>query len=284
MKRLLPLGALAVAGALTLSAASAVAQDASPEAPEPSPAVASPAAESPAPEPVTESPDPGTGSEATTEPGTEPAMEDPSVEAPHPAHIHFGSCPEPGDVAFPLSHVSSELLVDGEPGVGEQVGSTMGDPAANEVQVSVTTVQATLADITGAEHAINVHLSDEEIQTYIACGDVAGSLILESGLAIRLDEQNDSGHHGIAWLAQADDASTAVYVFLVRDSASGDGPTAEEPMASPAAEEPMASPAAEEPVASPAAEEPMSSPAAGEPASPDPGAEEGVTPEESPAA
>ncbi|CAN5545123.1 hypothetical protein BH24CHL9_BH24CHL9_11120 [soil metagenome] len=272
MKRMLPIGALTAALALTFSATAALAQDASPE-----PLEASPAAESPATEP---------GTEATTEPGTEPGTQDPQAEAPHPAHIHTGTCETLGDVVFPLSNVSSEMLVDGEPGAGDQAGAVTADPMRDEVQVSVTTVQAALTDIMGAEHAINVHLSDDEIQTYIACGTIAGSLILDSGLAIRLHELNDSGHHGIAWLAQADEGSTAVYIVRVQESGAAGGPGAmpdESPAASPMAGEecvmPDESPAAASPMTGEEGVMPDESPAA----SPTAG-EEGAMPDESPAA
>jgi hypothetical protein len=214
MNKLRSLGALTAAAALALSATSALAQEASPEVPDASPAIESPAPEMASPTNGTESPEPGT--EATAEPGTEPGTQAPDAEGPHPAHIHFGSCQQLGDIAFPLSDVSSEMLVDGQPGAGDRVGALTVDPMRDEVRVSVTTVGASLADIVGGEHAINVHLSNDEMGTNIACGSLAGPLILDSGLAIRLHEQDGSGHQGIAWLAQADEATTAVYLFLVR--------------------------------------------------------------------
>ncbi|MDQ3856268.1 MAG: superoxide dismutase family protein [Chloroflexota bacterium] len=66
----------------------------------------------------------------------------------HPAHIHQGRCPEPGKVVFPLENV------DGDTGTSQ------------------TTVQASLETIMSAEHAINVHLSEKQIGTYVACGNI----------------------------------------------------------------------------------------------------------------
>ena len=62
-----------------------------------------------------------------------------------------------------------------------------------------------LHDIMAGGHAINVHLSAEEIDTYIACGDIGGAVPTDEGeeeneLIIGLGELNDSGHTGIAWL------------------------------------------------------------------------------------
>ena len=66
----------------------------------------------------------------------------------HPAHIHSGTCTELGDVVYPLTDVDAS---------GE----------------SVTVVDATLSDLlTTGPYAINIHLSADEIETYVACGDI----------------------------------------------------------------------------------------------------------------
>jgi hypothetical protein len=66
----------------------------------------------------------------------------------HPAHIHSGTCTELGDVVYPLTDVD----------------------AAGE---SVTVVDVSLADLqTTGPYAINLHLSADEIGTYVACGDI----------------------------------------------------------------------------------------------------------------
>lgn len=66
----------------------------------------------------------------------------------HPAHIHSGSCTELGDVVYPLTDVDAS---------GE----------------SVTVIDAPLSDLlTKGPYAINIHLSADEIGTYVACGDI----------------------------------------------------------------------------------------------------------------
>lgn len=66
----------------------------------------------------------------------------------HPAHIHSGSCTALGDVVYPLTDVDAS---------GE----------------SVTVVDVPLSDLlTTGPYAINVHLSADEIGTYVACGDI----------------------------------------------------------------------------------------------------------------
>lgn len=123
---------------------------------------------------------------------------------PHPAHIHGGTCVELGDIVIPLNDVA-------EP-TGDQVGNEM----ATSPRISVTDTEAPLSDITGAEHALNVHLSADELGTYIACGEVGGTLTDDGTLAFRLHEVTDSGNQGVAWLSGADDGTT-VTVLLWED-------------------------------------------------------------------
>lgn len=66
---------------------------------------------------------------------------------PQPVHIHSGTCAELGDVVHPLTNVEN--------------GS------------SETEVAASLEDLQAGEFAVNVHQSEADIGTYVACGDIA---------------------------------------------------------------------------------------------------------------
>ena len=130
-------------------------------------------------------------------------------DGPHPAHIHSGTCEELGDVVFPLADVVTQT--------GEEMGAAGGHP----VKVSeVNRVDVPLEEILAGDHAINVHLSADEIGTYIACGNIGGVVHeRENGegmeIAIALAELNDSGHVGIAWLGDDGDGGTNVVVSLI---------------------------------------------------------------------
>lgn len=70
-----------------------------------------------------------------------------NAAGPHPAHIHQGTCADLNPAPkFPLTDV-----IDGE---------------------SKTTVDVAIADIRAAPHAINVHLSADDIGQYVACADL----------------------------------------------------------------------------------------------------------------
>ena len=130
-------------------------------------------------------------------------------DGPHPAHIHSGTCDELGDVVFPLADVAS------------LTGEEMGAAGTHPVKISeVNNVDVPLQEILDGGHAINVHLSAEEIGEYIACGNIGGPVHeRENGegmeITIALAELNDSGHVGIAWLGDDGEGGTNVAISLI---------------------------------------------------------------------
>lgn len=132
-------------------------------------------------------------------------------DAPHPAHIHDGSCEALGDVVFPLTDVAPAAAMgtpaaEPEPAQDAAMAATPG-AGAGESATSTTVVATSLDELLAAPHAINIHLSAEEIGTYIACGTIAGTP--EDGrLDIALDELNGSGYSGEATLASDGDETT----------------------------------------------------------------------------
>jgi len=67
----------------------------------------------------------------------------------HPVHIHFGTCDNLGEIAAPLTNIGADGTSD-------------------------TVVDLTLDELTSGEYAINAHESAENIQNYIACGNIEG--------------------------------------------------------------------------------------------------------------
>ena len=133
------------------------------------------------------------------------------VAAPRPAHIHVGNCNEIGEVVAPLTELTGAT--------GDRAGQANRAIAAES---SFTSVPLTIDAILGADHVINVHLSAEEIDTYIACGEIGGSVSPEGAMIIGLRELNNSGFTGIAFLAPgADGASTDVSTFIAPTQGEG---------------------------------------------------------------
>jgi uncharacterized cupredoxin-like copper-binding protein len=130
----------------------------------------------------------------------------PAAEAtvPRPAHIHSGNCNDLGEVVYPLTDLVAPT--------GSPVGQSR---RASTAETSYTSVPATLDALLSQNYAINVHLSAEQIGTYIACGEIGGILTPNGALAIGLHEVDNSGFAGIAYLSPgADGASTDVSVFV----------------------------------------------------------------------
>lgn len=123
---------------------------------------------------------------------------------PRPVHIHSGDCVNLGDVVVPLTDLTAP--------VGEGAGQA---EEASQAESSFTNVPMALDAILAADHAINVHISAEEIGTYIACGEIGGIFDVNGSLIVGLREDSDSGYTGIAFLSPGvDGASTDVSVFI----------------------------------------------------------------------
>ena len=125
----------------------------------------------------------------------------PGPSLAHPAHIHAGTCAElDPNPTYPLNDVT-------------QV-------ADSEVATSTTTIDATLDELLASPFAINAHESAENIETYIACGDIAGPVV-DGVLLVPMRAQNDSGISGVAVLATNDAGGVDVMVYLTYPETTG---------------------------------------------------------------
>lgn len=150
------------------------------------------------------SPVPGTPVAATPVAVAQAATPEAVTITPRPVHIHSGDCTNLGEVVVPL--------VDLVPAVSDPVGQA---DLATTAESSYTNVPLLLADILAAPHAINVHLSADQIDTYIACGEIGGAVDASGAVIIGLREVNNSGFTGIAFLQPGiDGLSTDVSVFI----------------------------------------------------------------------
>ncbi len=154
--------------------------------------------------------------------------------ASHPAHIHEGTCDDLNpQVAFPLTNVSEMGMMEGMMGgtpeaddAAMEMSEPMGAETAFGVETSFTMVDAPLDEIVEGGHAINLHQSEENIENYIACGDIGGRIEtgpgMEEGgtLVVGLGQLNDSGYAGIAVLEGKGD-QTEVVIYLAEGLSGG---------------------------------------------------------------
>jgi hypothetical protein len=109
------------------------------------------------------------------------------------------------------------MAMGGTPAADMAMGETVGSSSAVPLETSVTVVDVPLEQITDGQHAINVHLSAEEIDTYIACGDIGGQMMGDM-LVIGVRELNDSEEVGVAVLEAMGDQTQVALFFMNQEA------------------------------------------------------------------
>lgn len=128
-----------------------------------------------------------------------------------PAHVHMGSCAElDPNPLVPLDDVGPQMKDDELPSAEDIKGSLTAAP----VEVSETEdLDVKFDDLFTEAHAINVHESAQNVDNYIACGDIGGPVI-DDKVIIGLTQQNNSGYAGIAIIEKDGDDNSKVTVYL----------------------------------------------------------------------
>lgn len=115
-----------------------------------------------------------------------------------PALIARGTCGKLGEVAFPLADVQP-----------------LKTSATSPVAMSVTTLNAKLADLVAGDHAIAVRDGSASGQTDVACGDLAsGGMVSGEEVVIGLQPVNGSEDVGVAVLRAAGEQTTVTLYAL----------------------------------------------------------------------
>ena len=133
---------------------------------------------------------------------------------PRPSHIHEGDCDELGKIIQPLTSLTVPS------------GPTLGNSDAVVAEAAFTNIPQSLDELLATDHALKVHLSKEQIQTYLACGDIGGALDANGALIVGLKELDDSGYTGIAYLQPAGNGTTNVSVLIAKVIPGHNGPAA----------------------------------------------------------
>lgn len=134
---------------------------------------------------------------------------------PRPSHIHQGDCDEPGEVVQPLNNLNAP---------GQEA---IGNDEAVVAEAAFTNIPLSLDEMVATDHAVKVHLSKEQIDVYLACGDIGGTLAEDGALIVGLKELNGSGYTGIAYLRPLPNGTTDTSVIIARVIPRLVGPTTE---------------------------------------------------------
>lgn len=144
-----------------------------------------------------------------------------------PSHIHEGTCDAliGPDFVFELTDVAI--------GEGEALGEEASVAEVEPVGVGFTMVNRSLDDLVATALAIDVHRSADDEESFVACGEIAGPLTANGGLAVAMTEQGGSGFPGVAFFTRStvDPNLTGLSVLLVEpspDEADGDEGEAED--------------------------------------------------------
>lgn len=154
-----------------------------------------------------------------------------------PTHIYDGSCERLGAVAYALNPVGAGTMtgaaMEGVPAM--PMGDPIGADTALPVEIGQILLDAQLTEIVAERRAVNVQVSETEYGTYVACGEVGGTVMNDS-LAFGLHELHASGFSGVAVLQGSDDG-TLVTVYLAQGmTGTGSGATPVAEIGTPAAD------------------------------------------------
>ncbi len=136
----------------------------------------------------------------------------------HPSAIVAGTCDSLGDVAFALGDVGASTIDNTTPDSTRSVSNTGG---AIPVEIGMTTVSSSLADLVGTDNALTISLDAANSDAVIACGNL-GSAAPGGDLVVGLQEVQGSSYSGIAWLHPNGD-QTNITVFLAKDLSTSSG-------------------------------------------------------------
>jgi len=123
---------------------------------------------------------------------------------PRPSHIHEGGCADLGGVIQPLTFLTVPS------------GAESGSDQAVLAEAAFSTIPLTLEEMLAEDHSLKIHLSADQIEIYLACGDIGGALDADGALIVGLKEQDGSGYTGIAYLVPAGNGGTLISAMIAK--------------------------------------------------------------------
>ena len=122
----------------------------------------------------------------------------------HPAHIHFNTAAESGDIALTLE------AVNGDTGKSVTTFTSLNDGTA-----------ITYQGLLDFEGYINVHLSATELSTLVAQGDIGQNELTGETISYDLNESDVAGINGTVEFAERVNQTTLVTINLTGTTAGG---------------------------------------------------------------
>ena len=116
----------------------------------------------------------------------------------HPAHIHFNSAAEGGEIALSLEPV------DGDTGISETTVEMLDD---KETEIS-------FEDLMDFDGYINVHASADDLETLVAQTDIGGNALTGESVSYDLAEVDVEGVSGTATFYERENGETLVELDL----------------------------------------------------------------------
>jgi len=125
----------------------------------------------------------------------------------HPAHIHFNTAAEGGDIALTFTPV------DGNSGLSATTFTTLNDGTA-----------ISYAELLDFDGYINVHLSADELGTVVAQGDIGQNALTGTSMMYDLGEKDVNGISGNITFSERNNGETLAVIELDDTPAGGSHP------------------------------------------------------------
>ncbi|SEE47715.1 CHRD domain-containing protein [Polaribacter dokdonensis] len=125
----------------------------------------------------------------------------------HPAHIHFNTAAEGGDIALTFTPV------DGNSGLSATTFTTLNDGTA-----------ISYAELLNFDGYINVHLSADELGTVVAQGDIGQNALSGTSIIYDLGEKDVTGISGNITFSERNNGETLAVIELDGTPAGGSHP------------------------------------------------------------
>ncbi len=146
------------------------------------------------------------------------AAQDTATAGPsHPAFIESGDCTKLDSNPVATLNPVERHVSDSKDDTANQVVGTL---TATPVLFSLSDkLDLKFDDMLSESHSVTIHESQDNIQNYLACGEIGG-IVVDDELVVALHPLSDSGYTGIAILTKDGDGNVDVKVYLAEPAKS----------------------------------------------------------------